>query len=168
MSTLVSLWLQDYSWYIGILCRFCMGDWSEAEPGESFWWVSRQGGHRSSSNILIDKSLATHKMLSLAFDWTISFSWLMWPRETEMFSLSSRQSRYWVLLPLHQVTTHLPSCELTYLTKHGYLLLPCFVHAQVSSKLFRALYMFSRSSNAVERWGVFEIAAEWPDTPMHL
>ena len=129
MSTLVSLWLQDYSWYIGILCRFCMGDWSEAESGESFWGVSRQGGHRSSSNILIDKSLATYKMLSLAFDWTISFSWLMWPKEPEMFSLSSRQSRYWVLLPLHQVTTHLPSCELTYLTKHGYLLLPCFIHA---------------------------------------
>ena len=129
MSTLVSLWLQDYSWYICILCRFCMGDWSEAESGESFWGVSRQGGHRSSSNILIDKSLVTYKMLSLAFDWTISFSWLMWPRETEMFSLSSRQPRYWVLLPLHQVTTHLPSCELTYLTKHGYLLLPCFIHA---------------------------------------
>ena len=102
---------------------------AEAEGKVNISW----GDNKVTSSFLLLSEEAeaetTYKMLSLAFDWTISFSWLMWPRETEMFSLSSRQSRYWVLLPLHQVTTHLPSCELTYLTKHGYLLLPCFIHA---------------------------------------
>ena len=102
---------------------------AEAEGKVDISW----GDNKVTSSFLLLSEEAeaetTYKMLSLAFDWTISFSWLMWPRETEMFSLSSRQSRYWVLLPLHQVTTHLPSCELTYLTKHGYLLLPCFIHA---------------------------------------
>ena len=137
-------------------------NWSKYLTGES-----ARGGLCSSTNILIYNRCNITDVEPDPRHWTISFAWLTWPREVEMFSLSSRQSRYWVLLPLHQVTTHLPSCELTYLTKHGYLLLPCFIHAQVSSKLFRALNTFSRSSNAMEQ-GVFEIASEWPDTPMHL
>ena len=166
MSALVSLWLQDYSWYIGILCRFCMGDWSEAEPGESFWWVSRQGGHRSSSNILIDKSLATYKMLSLAFDWTISVAKgdrnvQLIKSPVEVLGTTPSPPGYnpptimWINLFDEAWISASP------------MLHPCFVHVQVSSKLSRALYTFSRSSNAMEQ-GVFEIASEWPDTPMHL
>ena len=115
--------------------------WQQSEQAHPFSWVKRPRPRlnlgdiwsstwcRKGFSMIVGRDGCQKWMLSLAFDWTISFSWLMWPRETEMFSLSSRQSRYWVLLPLHQVTTHLPSCELTYLTKHGYLLLPCFIHA---------------------------------------